>query len=284
MPRKPLVTLITDFGTADHFVGSMKGVILNINPQVEIVDICHEIAPYDIFDAAYTLAQSYHLFPRDSIHVVVVDPGVGTSRRPILARSQGYTFVAPDNGVLSLVYEREAGMEFRHLTATHYFLSPLSNTFHGRDVFAPVAAWLSRQVEVDRFGEPITDFVRFAFPQPERQGDGSLKGVVLKVDRFGNLITNLRPGDIPPPTSPSQSSLAISINQHVITQMCKDFSSGRPSEPFAILGSAGFIEICVNRGSASEMLKAARGTELVLAAAERAPSASETGPGPSGGG
>lgn len=284
MPRRPLITLITDFGTADHFVGSMKGVILNINPQAEIVDICHEIAPYDIFDGAYTLAQSYYLFPRDSIHVVVVDPGVGSARRPVLARSLKYKFVAPDNGVLSLAYEREAGLEVRHITASHYFLSPLSDTFHGRDVFAPVAAWLSRGMEADKFGDPVADFVRFASPQPERLGEDSLKGVVLKVDKFGNIITNLRPEDIAEPTAATPRSLRIIINQHIITRMYKDYSRGKPSEPFAIVGSTGFIEISVNRGSAARMLNASRGTEVGVAVGESPPSAPEPGPAPSGAG
>jgi S-adenosylmethionine hydrolase len=284
VPRRPLITLITDFGTADQFVGSMKGVILKINPEAEIVDISHEIAPYDLFDAAYTLAQSYHFFPRHSIHVVVVDPGVGTTRRPVLARSQNYKFVAPDNGVLSLAYEREEGLEVRHITASHYFLSPLSNTFHGRDIFAPVAAWLSRGVEAEKFGDPIADFVRLASPKPKRLGENRLKGLVLKLDKFGNIITNLRPEDIPQLTSAIPLSFKISINQCAITHIYKDYSMGKPSEPFAIVGSTGFIEICVNRGSAAKMLNASRGTEVGVVLGKSPPSASEPGPAPSGGG
>ena len=166
MARRPIVTLITDFGIHDHFVGTIKGVILNINPDVEIVDITHKVASYDIFDAAFTLAQSYRFFPPDTIHLVVVDPGVGTLRRPLLAHSMAYKFVAPDNGVLSVICEREENLEVRHITADHYFLNPVSNTFQGRDIFAPVVGWLSKQVEVDKFGEPIADFAKFSSPKP----------------------------------------------------------------------------------------------------------------------
>ena len=132
MPRKQIVTLTTDFGLTEHFVGVMKGVILNINPDVELVDLCHNVSSYDVFDAAFTLAQSYRYFPSDTIHLVVVDPGVGTGRRPLLARTMEYKFVAPDNGVLSLIYEREESVEVRDITADHYFLNPVSNTFHAR--------------------------------------------------------------------------------------------------------------------------------------------------------
>ena len=150
---RPVITLITDFGTADHYVGTMKGVILNINPEVQFVDICHHVSPYEIFEAAYALVQSYRFFPKGTIHLVVVDPGVGSARRPILASAGQYKFVAPDNGVLSLLFAREENVRVWHVTSDHYFLNPVSNTFHGRDIFAPVAGWLSRGVEEDKFGE-----------------------------------------------------------------------------------------------------------------------------------
>ena len=167
MPRKPIITLITDFDTSDHFVGTMKGVIYNINPDVEIVDITHKIAAYDIFDAAFTLAQSYRYFPSDTIHLVVVDPGVGTARRPLLARSMEYKFVAPDNGVLSLIYEKEENMEVRHITSDHYFLNPVSATFQGRDIFAPVVGWLSKWVEVRQVRRDHHRFHQVFLPQTQ---------------------------------------------------------------------------------------------------------------------
>ena len=144
MAHRPIVTLTTDFGLNDHFVGVLKGVILNIVPDANIVDICHTVQAFDILDGALALAQSYLYFPPRTVHLVVVDPGVGSARRPIIATSEMHNFVAPDNGVLSLMYAREQRLSVRHITAEHYFLQPVSNTFHGRDIFAPVAAYLAR--------------------------------------------------------------------------------------------------------------------------------------------
>ncbi len=262
MPRKQTITLTTDFGLTDHFVGVMKGVILNINPEVEIVDLGHQVNSYDIFDAAFTLAQSYRFFPADTIHLVVVDPGVGTARRPILARTIEYKFVAPDNGVLSLVYEREENIEVRHITSDHYFLNPVSGTFHGRDMFAPVVGWLSKGVEVDKFGDPITDYAKFTSPKPKRVNENLLKGVALKVDKFGNIITNISPGDIPQLFSENPPPFKIIVNQTEITRLNLAYSMGKPSELFAIVGSSGFLEICTNRGSAAKALNVGRGAEV----------------------
>ena len=262
MPRKQVVTLITDFGHADHFVGVMKGVIRGINPDVEIVDVCHQVNSYDIFDAAFILAQSYRFFPTDTIHLVVVDPGVGTARRPLLARTIEQKFVAPDNGVLSLVYEREESVEVRHITSDHYFLNPVSSTFHARDVFAPVVGWLSRGLEVDKFGEPITDYAKFVSPKPKRVSDQLVKGVVLRVDKFGNILTNLTPDDLPALFSENPPPFKILIGQQEITKLNLSYSSGKPSEIFAIVGSSGYLEICTNRGSAAKTLNANRGAEV----------------------
>jgi hypothetical protein len=240
----------------------MKGVIVNINPDAEVVDICHEISSYDIFDAAFTLAQSYRFFPSDTIHVVVVDPGVGTARRPLLARSMNYRFVAPDNGVLSLIYDREESVEVRHVTSDHYFLNPVSNTFHGRDIFAPIAGWLSKWVEVDKFGEVITDYAKFTSPKPKRVSDNLIKGMTLKVDKFGNIITNISPEDVPQLFAENPPPFKIIINQQEITRLNPAYSLGKPSELFAIVGSSGFIEISTNRGSAAKTLNAGRGVEV----------------------
>ncbi|MBV9607971.1 MAG: SAM-dependent chlorinase/fluorinase, partial [Acidobacteria bacterium] len=168
MAGNRLITFTTDFGASDHYVGTMKGVIYNINPGARVVDICNSVQSYDILDGALTLAQAYHYFPAETVHVVVVDPGVGTARRPILADTGRYLFIAPDNGVLSLVYEREEHVTVRHINAEHYFLQPVSRTFHGRDVFAAVAGWLSRgDIELSKFGESVTDYARFAAPRPK---------------------------------------------------------------------------------------------------------------------
>ncbi|MBZ5516085.1 MAG: SAM-dependent chlorinase/fluorinase [Acidobacteriia bacterium] len=273
MPRKQVVTLITDFGDADYYVGVMKGVIAGINPDAEIVDICHQVNSYDIFDGAYTLAQSYRFFPTDTIHLIVVDPGVGTARRPILARTMDYKFVAPDNGVLSLIFEREESIEVRHVTSDHYFLNPVSNTFHARDIFAPVAGWLSKGVEVDKFGEPIDDYAKFLSPRPKRVGDHFLKGVALRVDKFGNIITNISPEDLPQLFQENPPPFKIVINQQEITRLNLSYSMGKPSEIFAIVGSSGFLEICTNRGSAAKALNASRGAEIGVMLGEGGPAA-----------
>ncbi|MGB7228865.1 MAG: SAM-dependent chlorinase/fluorinase, partial [Candidatus Acidiferrales bacterium] len=167
---RPIITITTDFGSADSLVGSMKGVILSIQPDAEIVDITHKILPYDLLDAALAIGTAYKFFPPRTIHIVVVDPGVGTERRPVLATAGQHYFVAPDNGVLSMVYQSEESLTVRHITSEHYFLQPVSNTFHGRDIFSPVAAWLSKNGQSLAFGEEITDFVRFTLPKPKPAG------------------------------------------------------------------------------------------------------------------
>lgn len=264
MQRSGLLTLTTDFGTSDHFVGVMKGVIHSINPDAQIIDLCHHIGSYDIFDAAYTLAQSYSFFPPGTVHVVVVDPGVGSSRRPILVRAADQKFVGPDNGVFSLIFEREEAVEVRHITADHYFLNPVSNTFHGRDIFAPVAGWLSKGVEADKFGEVVTDYAKFTSPRPKRVGGSLIRGVALKVDKFGNIITNMTPKDVPEIFAEKAFPFKMVVNQHEITQLNLSYSMGKPSEPFVIVGSSGFLEICTNRGSAASLLGVDKGSEIGL--------------------
>ncbi|MGH9359669.1 MAG: SAM hydrolase/SAM-dependent halogenase family protein [Terriglobia bacterium] len=265
MGQRPIVTLTTDFGLSDHFVGAMKGVILSINPEVRLVDISHQVSSYDLLDGAITLALAYSYFPVDTIHVTVVDPGVGSARRPIVVSTRSYKFVAPDNGVLSLVYDREKEFEARHVTAEHYFLKPVSQTFHGRDIFSPVAAWLSKGVEPDKFGEVIRDPIRFAPPKVKPLDGGRMQAAVIKVDKFGNLITNIRPADAPALFGSSPVAFRITINQHEITQLHSSYSAGHPSQLFAIAGSSGYLEICQNRAAAAKTLGAGRGTEVILA-------------------
>jgi S-adenosyl-L-methionine hydrolase (adenosine-forming) len=262
LTRRPVITLTTDFGLTDHFVGVMKGVILNINPEADLIDLSHEVAAHDIFEGAFLIAQSYRYFPRDTIHLVVVDPGVGSNRRPILATTDHYKFVAPDNGVLSFLYDREESCEVRHLSNDEYFLKPVSHTFHGRDIFAPVTGWLSKGVEVDSFGQRITDYVRLAMRGPLRSPEGTVTGAVLRVDTFGNLITNLTPQDVPELFTESPPYFAIVINHQRITRLFTSYSEGDPSELFAILGSSGYVEISTNQGSAATVLRASRGDEV----------------------
>jgi S-adenosyl-L-methionine hydrolase (adenosine-forming) len=257
----PIITLTTDFGTSDHLVGSMKGVILNINPAARIVDINHSVVPYDILDGALSIANAYSYFPSRTIHVVIVDPGVGTERRPILVSGEKQFFVAPDNGVLSPIFEREA-CTVRHITAGHYFLNPISPTFHGRDIFAPTAGWLSKTFQTEAFGEVVTDFVRFTMPKAKSSGQ-SVKGVVLRVDAFGNLMTNFTAEDIPAGAL-SGGAIKLIVNGKPVVKFVQTFAAGAAGEAVAVLGSAGYLEIAVNRGSAARVLGANRGAEVTL--------------------
>jgi len=261
---RPIVTLTTDFGLNDHFVGTVKGAILSIAPDAEIVDICHSVQAFDILDGALALAQAYSYFPTRTVHVVVVDPGVGSARRPILASSDRYNFVAPDNGVLSLMYAREERLNVRHITSDHYFLQPLSNTFHGRDIFAPVAAYLAKGVDQEKFGPEITDFVRFNAPRPKAVDAKTLRGIVLKVDRFGNLITNITAQDAPALFKLPLPAFKMAIGQREVTSFKTNYADGAPNELFAILGSMGYLEIAANRAAAAQLAGAGKGTEVSL--------------------
>ena len=257
----PIITLTTDFGTSDHLVGSMKGVILNINPAARIVDVNHGVTPFDVLDGALSIANTYKYFPPRTVHIVVVDPGVGTERRPLLVSGEKQYFVAPDNGVLSMIYERES-CTVRHIMSEHYFLNPVSPTFHGRDIFAPTAAWLAKAFQTEAFGEVITDFVRFTIPKPKPSAQ-SVKGVVLRIDAFGNLMTNLTTEDVPAAAA-AAGTIKLSVNGKEVNKFVKTFGLGAPGEPVALFGSVGFLEIAVNRGSAARTLGANRGAEVTL--------------------
>ena len=267
---RPIITLTTDFGSNDHFVGTMKGVILDIVPEAQIVDICHSVQAFDVLDGALTISQAYSYFPTRTVHVVVVDPGVGSARRPILASCDKYHFVAPDNGVLSLVYAREERMHVRHITSEHYFLQPVSNTFHARDIFAPVAAWLAKEVDSQKFGEEIEEYVRFNAPKPKAVDENRLRGVVLKVDRFGNLITNITPQDAPMLFGAEAQKFKIVVGSREITEIRNAYAEGAPGEVIAILGSMGFLEIAANRGAAAQLTGAGKGNEVSIILGEAA--------------
>ena len=258
-----IITLTTDYGTNDHLVGTLKGVILKINPDVTLVDITHQVTPYDLLDGALAIGAAYSYFPPKTIHVVVVDPGVGTDRRPLLVSAGNQYFVAPDNGVLSMIYEQEKqDLVVRHANAEHYYLQPVSKTFHGRDVFAPVAAWLSKGWQSASMGDEIEDYKRFALPRP-KAADGMVKGVVLRVDSFGNLITNFRAEDLPE-AGANGGALKLQVGMHAITRMVETFAQGETGQPVAYVGSSGYLEIAVNKSSAARTLGLGRGTPVVL--------------------
>jgi S-adenosylmethionine hydrolase len=259
-----LITLLTDFGTSDHFVAAMKGVILSINPQATIVDITHETPPQDVAGAAFTLFAAYDSFPKGTVHVAVVDPGVGSSRRPILGLAGDHYFVGPDNGIFSYVFARERDVSVLHLDRDSYFRHPLSATFHGRDLFAPVAAALSNGVQPRHLGSEISDPVLLPSSVPQREGQGRFRGNVLHIDRFGNCITNFTPQDLPASWRDQRFNLL--IRRKVIKTLRRYFAEGsdHSAEPFAIWGSAGFLEIAVLNSSAAELLNIERGQEVLL--------------------
>jgi S-adenosylmethionine hydrolase len=270
VPSRPTVTLTTDFGTNDHFVGALKGVILEIVPEAQIVDISHAVQPFDVLDGALTISQAYSYFPSSTVHLVVVDPGVGTARRPIIAVSDKYYFVAPDNGVLSLVYAQEERMHVRHISSDHYFLQPVSNTFHARDIFAPVAAYLAKQVDSHKFGDEIQDFTRFAAPKPKVVDGNRMRAVILKVDRFGNLITNITPKDAPMLFGADPAPFKLVVGNREITEIRTIYAEGAAGEVFGIMGSMGFLEIAANRGNAAQITGAGKGNEVSIILGEGA--------------
>lgn len=260
-PRR-IITFTTDFGVTEHYVGAMKGVISSINPLAQPVDITNGVQSFDVLDGAIAISQAYHYFPAYTVHIVVVDPGVGGPRRPIVVTTGQHFFVAPDNGILSLVYEREERVTVRHITAEHYFRHPVSSTFHGRDIFAAVAGYVSKGVEISKFGEEIKDYVRFAAPRPKPSGPNAWKGVVLKVDKFGNLITNITAGDIPQLFQTAPPPFKLTVGKAEVTQVRATYSQGQQGEIFAVTGSTGFLEICTNRGPASRAASAEKGAEV----------------------
>jgi S-adenosyl-L-methionine hydrolase (adenosine-forming) len=255
------ITLTTDFGTADHFVGAMKGVILGIAPRARIVDITHGIAPFDVQEAAFTIAQAWRWFPKGTIHVVVVDPGVGTARRPILAEAGGQRFIGPDNGVFTMVLDEFARTKVRAIENPNLMLKEVSRTFHGRDVFAPAAAHLARGVVPARFGKIIHDFVRSAGIKPVKTKKNRWTGRVLKVDRFGNLITNFHSGEFAEVRTRTFEMLA---GNSIIRRIVPTYAESGDGEVTTIVGSSGFLEISVNQGSAAERLGCGTGAEVEL--------------------
>jgi len=252
-----IITLTTDFGLSDPFVGIMKGVIFSIVSDVQIVDITHDIRSYDILEAAFVLKTTYSYFPAGTIHVVVVDPGVGSARHPLAAFSQDHYFVAPDNGVLSFVLDTGPPNlpTIHRISNESLFQGAISRTFHGRDIFAPTAAHLARGAPIDTVGERILDFVKKPLPRARPRGENGLLARVLRIDKFGNIVTDLRRDDL-------HDDFVIRVAGLDVTRLCESFSEADPSEFFAIEGSTGYIEIALNQGSAAERLNVPLGTEI----------------------
>lgn len=258
--KKALITMTTDFGEADYFVAAMKGVIYSINPAVEIVDLTHAIPPHDIYSAAFTLMCCYADFPINTIHLVVVDPGVGSARRPIMVMTDNHTFIGPDNGVFSYIYQRAHVNRIVHFTTEHYFRQPVSTTFHGRDIFAPCAAYVSKLVDWRMMGVEISDPVRFNIPAPVVLSEQQIRGTVLHVDRFGNLITNITPSELT--EERIRAGARVRIGKHEGLRVLTHFAEANQNELFAYFGSAGLLELAVPRQSAARIAEARRGVEV----------------------
>lgn len=258
-----IVTLLTDFGLADYFVGAMKGAVLSVNPRAQVVDITHEIPPHDIESAAFTLFAAYESFPAGTVHVAVVDPGVGSPRRPVVAGAGGHLFVGPDNGVFGYVFARAAEPRVFHATEKKYFRPAISTTFHGRDVFAPLAGALSLGVEPATLGPPVSDYLKLPFPAPRRLPEGALEGSVIHVDRFGNCVTNIAPADLE--DFESLEDLSLRVGGHEISASRRFFAEDATAsaEPFIIEGSAGLLEIAVYLDSAARLLGLRRGQKVL---------------------
>lgn len=244
-----IITLTTDFGYQDSFVGIMKGVIAGINPQARVIDITHGIPPQDILAGALTLRHSVRYFPRGSIHVAVVDPAVGSARRPLLIELDGNFFIGPDNGVMSLAAENIESARIVHLSNPAYHLQPTSTTFHGRDIFAPVAAHLSLGVPPIAFGEPSDSIARVAIPEVVRKSR-SLEGEILYIDTFGNLFTNIREHDL---TGLRSGQLDIVVRSVRVRGLSQNYASTRGGEFIAVLNSWGLLEIAVFKDNAQKL-------------------------------
>lgn len=247
MKNPGLISLLTDFSSSDWYVGTMKGVIYSINPQVRIVDICHEVNAHHILAGAFMLLASYRYFPEGTVHTAVVDPGVGGERKAIIVETESYYFVVPDNGLLSLVLEAEKPRRIVEITKDEYFLKPTSHTFHGRDVFAPVAAHLSLGVPIEKFGTEVQDLIRIEVAKPVFLDAGKAKGHILYVDTFGNAITNV-------PASMASSSFRLIIKGVLVDKVYSSYSQATPGEIFVIVGSSGNLEISAKEESAANKL------------------------------
>jgi S-adenosylmethionine hydrolase len=257
-----LITLLTDFGSSDYFVAAMKGVILGANPNANLVDITHEIPPQDVQTAAFTLFAAHRSFPAGTIHLAVVDPGVGSKRRALLIEASEQYFVGPDNGIFSYVWEQAKPRVF-HLNKPEYFRHPISETFNGRDVFAPVAAALSLGVKPAKLGSAVNEYVQLPSLKAETGSDGSIHGRIITVDHFGNCVTNITPKELTEKMIAGGARLL--LRKHSITSFHRFFAeAGNSSQPFAVWGSANFLEIAVRNRSAARLLEVKTGDSIVI--------------------
>lgn len=297
--RPRVITLLTDFGNQDAYVGIMKGVIAGINPFANIVDICHSVPPQDVFNGAYLLYTSYKYFPRKTIHVAVVDPGVGSRRDIVCVETKDYFFLVPDNGLLSFIIQNEKPKSIFRITNNKYFLPSPSNTFHGRDVFAPVAAHLSLGAKPQQLGIKINQLEQLDIPKPVPKKAGQVEGQIIYIDRFGNLITNIKEehmlnrergtgmwwqkSDVGSKKSEVRGkkpdafektskekmllkygTMETTIGKKKIAGLSKTYTDVKAGESLVLIGSAGFLEVSINQGNAQRYFKADKGSKIII--------------------
>ena len=257
-----IITLLTDFGADDEYVGLMKGVVLTINPDATIIDITHHIGPQDIVQAAYTINSTYPYFPAGTIHLIVVDPGVGTERAILAVKANHQFFLAPDNGVLTLLLNEDNGASIIRVTNSNYFLNSVSHTFHGRDIFSPVGAHISRGVNLKALGTEtdLSHVVRLKDLHAQIDQNGALIGRVVSIDNFGNLITNIDAGMLAHSHKTSSAAITrVSIGGHVVNGLSTTYGNVDSNTPAALIGSRGYLEIAVNGGSAAQYFNISKG-------------------------
>jgi S-adenosylmethionine hydrolase len=255
------IVLMTDFGTADAYAGILKGVIARIAPAIPVMDLTHEIPPFDILQGAFALSRSYAFYPTGSVFVAVVDPGVGSSRKPILAETEHFNFIAPDNGLLTLVLDLEKPQRVICLDNPRYHLTQVSETFHGRDIFSPVAAHLANGIPVGELGSPLKDYARLSecFPRKE---NGRMIGRVISTDRFGNCLTNVARATVEAHLKKNKPRLKLKGRKKVLQTWVHHYSEGPKGKPLLLWSSSGFLEIAFREGNASAALKIKTGQEF----------------------
>ena len=260
MSNPPIITLTTDFGLQDHYVSAMKAVIVGINPNARVIDISHDIPPQDIMAGAWVVRNAALLFPPETVHVVVVDPGVGTERKPVALRIENHFFVGPDNGIFSLIGE---DFNYKAVTLANecFWREIRSNTFHGRDIFAPVAAHLSRGIGFDELGPTLDKVITYRWAVPISDRDG-IQGWIVHIDRFGNLISNIPAGLIR--ETIDKSNFRIYVGNTILHRIDTSFGSVHDGEPVAYIGSSNKLEIAINKGNAKEMLGVEKGAQISI--------------------
>lgn len=260
----PLIALVTDFGSQDHYVGAVKGAILTVCPEATIVDVVHELPPQDILAGALALAASHGAFPPGTVFLAVVDPGVGSARRGLAAAAGPHLFVAPDNGILSLVLPAAPAPRVHAVTNSALWRRDVSATFHARDIFGPVAAHLARGTALDDVGPPVADPVRLTLPEVHTMGDGEWRGRVIHIDRFGNLTTNFGPDALAlvlRDVGGDEAALVVTV-EGTVMPIIRTYSDLPEGEVGALVGSSGWLEVAVTRGSAARVLGAPRGAAV----------------------